>query len=182
MALKNYFTFASALSVARVFFLIPIFIFYENTLAVIALILLAAITDTLDGSIARWTKTASEEGAFVDGICDKLFFIPLFIFIVVKESYSSFALVAFLLRDVGVILLTIIAGILSWKKHGFGKFRHEIKSRLFGKVTTVLLFISLFWVLINLPYLFILLWAVLLSSIASIIDYMGFFIRRYRMY
>lgn len=49
--------------------------FMHDRDAMLAILLAAALTDALDGPVARWRGTASRIGAVVDGWVDKIFFI-----------------------------------------------------------------------------------------------------------
>ena len=70
-------TFASYISVIRIILIIPIIILtnlqesYLNFLALF-LFIFAALTDFLDGYIARKTKTESNIGALLDLLADKI--------------------------------------------------------------------------------------------------------------
>tara|TARA_Y100001970_G_scaffold287736_1_gene413116 strand:+ start:5650 stop:6174 length:525 start_codon:yes stop_codon:yes gene_type:complete len=65
-------TFASYLSLLRALMIIPIILLHGHHLIVFLLFLLAAITDWLDGYIARKTKTETNTGALLDLLADKI--------------------------------------------------------------------------------------------------------------
>ena len=65
-------TFASYLSVTRALMIIPIILLHGHDVIVFLLFLLAAITDWLDGYIARKTKSETNTGALLDLLADKI--------------------------------------------------------------------------------------------------------------
>ena len=65
-------TFASYLSLTRALMIIPIIFFHGQHVIVFSLFVLAALTDWLDGYIARKTKTESNIGALLDLLADKI--------------------------------------------------------------------------------------------------------------
>ena len=65
-------TFASYLSLLRALMIIPIILLHGHHIIVFLLFLLAAITDWLDGYIARKTKTETNTGALLDLLADKI--------------------------------------------------------------------------------------------------------------
>lgn len=180
MKLRNYLTLASFLSYLRVILLIPIFIFYDNLALLIILIIAAALTDALDGYTARATNTATEEGAIIDGACDKLFFIPLLLLIYFKANLPPVSLAAFFLRDIVVVLGGVVAGIFMLKYKHMKKFKHDLKARLLGKVTTVFIFITIFWILLEAPHLNVLIYLLLVISALSAMDYFWAFYKEIR--
>ena len=65
-------TLASLLSSIRALMIVPIVIFNCNHLLVFSLFVVAALTDWLDGYVARKTKTETEMGALLDLLADKI--------------------------------------------------------------------------------------------------------------
>jgi CDP-diacylglycerol--glycerol-3-phosphate 3-phosphatidyltransferase len=76
---------ANKLTISRLF-LIPIFIFFVKLGGIISIIIalfifcLAAITDLLDGKVARKYKTVTYLGTFLDPLADKLLILTAFIY------------------------------------------------------------------------------------------------------
>ena len=65
-------TLASVLSSIRALMIVPIVIFNGHYLLVFSLFVVAALTDWLDGYVARKTQTESSLGALLDLLADKL--------------------------------------------------------------------------------------------------------------
>ncbi len=81
---------ANKLTAARAFLVIPFgfFLASENPyfmVASLALLLIAAATDFLDGKIARKRQEVSSLGKFLDPLADKLFICTALIIFLVKE-------------------------------------------------------------------------------------------------
>jgi phosphatidylglycerophosphate synthase len=67
----RFFTLPNALSILRMFLLIPVLILIDrpdqaSRLSGVALLFVAAITDLLDGALARWRGWISPSGKIVD--------------------------------------------------------------------------------------------------------------------
>ena len=69
------------LSLSRIFLLAPIIIFFYKSFYLLSLIIfiIAAITDYLDGHIARKKNLNSDQGALLDLLSDKIFVSVLLI-------------------------------------------------------------------------------------------------------
>ena len=74
----------------------------------------AAITDGLDGSLARWGGSRTELGAFLDPFADKLLLISSFVVLTVQGLIPAWILGALAVRDVvvvfGYLLLLFLTG------------------------------------------------------------------------
>ncbi len=126
------------------------------------LLLFSAISDFLDGFIARKTNSVSLAGTILDPLADKLFLNTLILIVFIKSYLFVFdlpwwAVVLFLSKDimliVGSILLFIVKAEASF-----------IRPAFIGKIATSLefgLMISIFW---GLPY-----WIVMLLFIIAMI-------------
>ncbi len=77
---------ANALSLSRIPLGILLILFYEagdalSYIVSLIIIILAGLSDYLDGKIARATLTASKTGYFIDGLGDKAFYIAFYLII-----------------------------------------------------------------------------------------------------
>lgn len=99
---------------------------------------LAALTDRLDGQVARRTRSATKAGAILDPIFDRLFVLIVFLWLYVRFALPPLALLAFFLRDaatIGATLFLACKGLLG---------RVHLQSRWSGKVVTFFQFCVLF--------------------------------------
>ena len=122
-----------------------------------------ALTDLLDGWIARITGTMSEIGALLDPFCDRIFVLLGLISFIPTGHLDWAGMLVLVLRDLytgGVYLVQRVAGRLV-----------PFQSRPIGKVTTALQVLALFTLifrpeLINGPIVL-----VGVASVMAIIDY-----------
>lgn len=150
------------------------YIHYRNNLMynteVIVLISYAAISDYLDGFVARRTNTISEVGKMIDPISDKLCAGALFIYTVWLGWVPVWFLVFFVIRDI-----LILTGS-SFIKVRYGKVAMSTMS---GKISVNV--ISVYWIAV---FFFreaemihqVFLWMSVVIMIISFLDYFN----RYR--
>lgn len=107
---------------------------YLRTLA----ILLAMITDSVDGYLARKNRSVSQFGAILDPVTDKFFVYFALTVLFLEQKIAAWEVAAMLSRDVFLCLygLFMIAA-RRWKTVVFRAIR-------WGKATTALQFIVLF--------------------------------------
>jgi CDP-diacylglycerol--glycerol-3-phosphate 3-phosphatidyltransferase len=104
------FTVANLLSLVRLFLLPPILACLlvnrpEYNILALALVIVGAITDALDGIVARARNEISQLGKIIDPVADKLFTGALGLFLVVLRGLPAWFVVLYLARD--IIILTI---------------------------------------------------------------------------
>lgn len=104
--------------------------------ALFALMLAAAITDLLDGAIARKLKVEGK-GAWLDPLCDKLFILAVIAALVWARQPHWLIVVLIALREILQLpLMVLLLGL------GHGG-RYNFKAAYLGKATTVAQFIAL---------------------------------------
>src|SRR4051794_13494686 len=67
-------------------------------------ILLAGLTDVVDGYLARKHRQVTQLGIMLDPLADKLMMLSVFLSLLISERISIWAGVAIVLRDVGMIV------------------------------------------------------------------------------
>jgi cardiolipin synthase len=115
------------------FVLLPIFLiclFYQRYGWALLLLILAALTDALDGLLARWLNQKSELGMFLDPLADKFLLSGAFIVLAFKGVIGWWLTILVLARDV-IILATGAVIVLVVGPRTF-------PPSIFGKMTTVL--------------------------------------------
>ncbi|SEF46279.1 CDP-diacylglycerol--glycerol-3-phosphate 3-phosphatidyltransferase [Caloramator fervidus] len=157
---------ANRLTILRII-LVPVFLFfiaikikYGNFLAAFIFIV-AAITDTLDGYIARKRKEITKFGKFMDPLADKLIVTAALISLVELNKIASWSVMIIIAREFAVTGLRALAA-------SEGKI---IAASKWGKAKTVIQIIAIIAALIELPYSNILMWVAILVTIISGVDY-----------
>jgi CDP-diacylglycerol--glycerol-3-phosphate 3-phosphatidyltransferase len=123
---------ANAITIARIL-LIPVFLAlllsglpepYAD-LAAAAVFILAAVSDTLDGYVARSRKSVTALGQFLDPLADKLLIATALIALVALSRVPAWVAVVIIVREVAVSALRIV-GVsqgVSIPADRYGKFK-----------------------------------------------------------
>jgi len=113
-----------------------LFIIDDNYLRLVV-ILLAMITDSIDGFIARKYHCNSKFGAILDPVMDKFFVSTVLTVLFIEERVTALEVLAMLSRDFSLFLF---AGYLALRNR-WGKF--QFQSIWWGKITTAMQFLVL---------------------------------------
>lgn len=109
-------------------------------------IVLAMISDFLDGFLARRQGTASQFGAILDPIMDKFFVFFAGGVLFLEGKLTPFTFSALISRDLSICLFGLYLGISRrWKNY-------ECRAIFWGKVSTVLQFIVLIGLSLNIVF------------------------------
>ncbi len=118
----------------------------ENSTARITAIILAMLTDSIDGYIARKSQSTSQFGAILDPVMDKFFvFFALSIFLY-EGRLQPWQACAMISRDFFLCLFAIYLGLTGSWSH------YECKAIRWGKVTTALQFVVLIALSLNIHF------------------------------
>ncbi len=137
--------------------------------------LLVALTDTLDGYIARRRKMVTTLGKFLDPLADKLLIVTALIALISTRGIPLWMVIVIVGREIAVTGLRGIAiseGIV-------------ISSSMMGKYKTAFEMTSIFFLILNGAYLFLdfhligmaLLWVALALAVLSGFDYFKKFLK-----
>lgn len=173
--MKNIFTIPNIISLFRLA-LIPVFVvlyFSENNVFwSIIVILISALSDVVDGFIARHFNMVSDVGKVLDPIADKLTQAVLLLSLAIKHLEIFPMFVVLFVKE--LLTLFVAAYLLT---HG----TKPISSKWFGKLSTVVIFLTMFYTLIidlvSAPQsiLYILIGASIVCMIISMLGYFRIF-------
>jgi len=110
MSTKEIFTLSNFMSFVRVFLAVPIFYFisaHEN-LSALAVIILAMITDWLDGFFARKWKQVTTLGKLIDPLADKICTAAGFISLSLYHGLPYWITIVIVGRDIIIVLASLI--------------------------------------------------------------------------
>jgi cardiolipin synthase (CMP-forming) len=105
LALGQLFNLPNSLTLLRIFS-IPFFLalltkhHYTYALYIFAL---AAVTDGLDGAVARWFDMRTQIGAYLDPFADKLMLVSAFVVLTIENSIPAWLLGVVLIRDIVIV-------------------------------------------------------------------------------
>lgn len=129
----------------------------------VGVILLAGLTDVVDGYLARRNKQVTQLGAMLDPLADKLMLIAIFLSLLFSGKISIWAASAILFRDLSMIVCGAVFHLRGMK---------TVPANLMGKLTTVLFYLALFLVMFSMNYSTVFLWIVIILSYLTTIIYM----------
>ncbi len=121
----------NSLTILRIF-LIPVFIgflIYERYEYSLAVLLLAGLTDGLDGIIARVANQRTRLGAYLDPLADKLLLTSGFVTLSVLHLVPSWIAIVVVSRDMMLMTGTLLARLT--------ESQLDISPTLLGKGTTL---------------------------------------------
>jgi len=131
----------------------------------LGLVGLAAVTDFLDGWLARRAHWTTRWGALIDPIADRVFALVAVSTFLFTGALSTTGYFVMLSRDLMTAIGFLVARAVSWLRPV------EFKARFSGKLVTVLQ-LATFVSLLRFPaWVNTCLWAVGLTSAYSIVDY-----------
>jgi cardiolipin synthase (CMP-forming) len=113
---------------------IPIFLIFltrqRYTLA-LYVFAAAAITDGLDGAVARWFDSRTELGAFLDPFADKLMLVSAFVVLTIDGQLPGYLLSVVMIRDIVIVVGYLMISFFTGE-------RVPVRPSYLGKSSTVL--------------------------------------------
>ena len=141
------------------------FVLIDHTIARVILVAGAALTDFLDGLVARLSGQKSVAGALLDPIADRLFVLAAVSAYLIDGKLGTGQYFIFLSRDIATAIGFLVARIIPWLRPV------EFQARLLGKGVTVLQLTTLIAVLVKHSATMGLIVAIGVLSAMSIFDY-----------
>ena len=160
---------ANVLTVLRIFLALPaVFAIVNNQLDVaLGLVAVSALTDLLDGKLARMNGETTNLGKFLDPLADKIFVLSVLIALVDVGRVSSVPVVFLLLRELSVSFVRSFAA-----SQGL-----VFEASLLGKFKTSLEFLAIFLLLTEYPFGIHVLWISVLAAYVSAYDYLRAYLK-----
>lgn len=143
------------------------FIFYylskdDSTWILVTLIVVAFISDYLDGITARKFNQITEAGKIVDPLADKIIVIVVMIGTVVYRDFPLWALIIILARDIIILLL----GMLIMKKTGIVPVSNNMGKGTVNVYALAFIAYIFYWEPVKIYLLWLSMLMVVLSSIS----------------
>jgi phosphatidylglycerophosphate synthase len=154
----------NALSISRLF-LAGAFATVQLREARLALIVAAALTDFLDGWLARRSNTISRWGELIDPIADRAFVFTALSVLLFEQALSTAQYFIILSRDLATAIAFVIARGVAWLRPV------AFRARAAGKIVTALQLITLILALTRPEVIPRLIPFVALASAVAIADY-----------
>ena len=126
---------------------LPIFLIlisYEHYRWALAVLVVAGLSDGIDGLLARQLNQRSSLGAYLDPIADKLLLSSSFVILAFKKEIAWWLTIIVLSRDVLILVVAVVI-ILIW---GYRPFPPS----LLGKLTTFFQIVLVFTVVLGAAY------------------------------
>jgi cardiolipin synthase len=152
------------LTISR-FILIPIYLifFFQGYIKIAFFIMvIAGLTDILDGYLARTRGQVTQLGVMLDPLADKTMMIAVIVSLLISGMIPWQAALAMFIRDIGMITGS-----------AFFHFRGKktVPANVMGKLTTVLYYLAVLLIIFKLPYAITYLWFVVVVSFLTAIIY-----------
>jgi len=137
---QSIFSVSNLITLFRGFLSLPIFYLLKNNYLIYSLILIiiAIITDWVDGFIARLLKEKSQLGKILDPACDFLVVVSIILYLIsdITKNFPIWFIIFYCIRQ-----LTITISFF----YSINKFKELNGSNIMGKWTIFLISISLFF-------------------------------------
>lgn len=155
----------NSLSLLRIA-LAPLLCFFflrERTILSLGILFLAALTDFLDGFLARQWGCVSTLGSLLDPIADKVFILTALGTMAYKAWVPSWFFWIVLCRDI----MLLIAGFVALTYN----LQIDLSPSFVSKCNTALLFLLFTLIMMQFSHLWVLLWVIAFTTVFTGIDY-----------
>jgi len=177
-------TLANAISISRIFFTIPLVLIFEDIAhgmtgklwQAFVLIIIIALTDFLDGYVARKAEEITNFGKLIDPVADKVCMMVVLIYLII--SYKLPFLLFFLTLAIRDIFLIIIGVYLMFSQEEV--FQSNKSGKWFIGISALMMVLFLFKNPLNIPS-YILWTSYLISSLLFMLSTFEY-VRRYLRY
>ncbi len=126
------------------------------------IVLLAGLTDILDGYIARRSGQITQFGIMLDPLADKCMLLVVFISLLYANLIPWQAAIAIIIREIGMI---------TWSAFSYVRDKKTVPANIMGKLTTVLYYVVMWFIIYNVKYDIYFLWFVIVVSFLTSLIY-----------
>lgn len=154
-------------------FLIPVFILIffsgigNSLILAVAIFLVAGFTDVLDGYIARKFNMITKWGIVLDPLTDKLMLLTVLSCLVIEGYTPLWILLVIGAKEI----FMIICGTLLYRQDWV------IPSNIFGKVSTLLFYLSILIISLGFRYGNYLLYVAVFSAVVAFVNYLVIYLK-----
>ena len=138
---------------------------FDATETRVLLVGLAAVTDFLDGYMARRSNSTTRWGALLDPFADRVFVLVAISALLFEGRTNTFGYFVMIFRDLMTAIGFLVARLVRWLRPV------EFKARWPGKVVTVLQLATFFAILVRPSWAPPLLLVVAIASVGAVADY-----------
>ena len=161
---RSLITLPNTISLSRVLLALA-FVVSSDPRGRVILIVVAGITDFMDGWLARHEKTESTAGALLDPLADRIFVFVAISTYLVEGLLTTGQYFLFLTRDIATAVGFLVAKIIPTLRPAV------FRARLLGKIVTVVQLVALVAIPIVPELTDILIVTIAVISAASVVDY-----------
>jgi cardiolipin synthase len=152
---------------------IPIFLLLlskQRYTAALYVFAAAAVTDSLDGTVARWFDARTELGAFLDPFADKLMLVSAFVVMTIEGDFPAWLLIVVAIRDIVIVFGYLMLSFFTGE-------RIPVRPSYLGKICTFLQLACVIAALLRTgqdypPYFYALLYLTVAATALSGVHYM----------
>ena len=131
----------------------------------VAVILVASLTDWLDGFLARRSKRTTRWGALLDPITDRIFVFAAVCVYLVERQLTGAQYLVLIFRDLMTAIGFVVARNVSWLRP------ITFRARLAGKLVTALQLVVLVAVLVRPTLVPVLIPLIAVLAVIAVVDY-----------
>ena len=124
--------------------IVLILISYEHSRWALAVLVVAGLSDGIDGLLARKLNQRSSLGAYLDPIADKLLLSSSFVILAMEKKIAWWLTIIVLSRDIIILVVAVVIILIS----GYRPFPPS----LLGKATTMFQIILVFTIVLSAAY------------------------------
>jgi len=148
------------------FALIPIyayFILQHRLYEALAVVIIAGLSDVLDGYLARSRQQVTMIGKMLDPLADKVLMIAIIVSFLYLRFIPWQAALAIFIREIGMIISSAIFHLRGYQ---------TVPANVLGKVTTMLYYLAILFFFLQVEFAIPYLWVVIVLSYITSVVYM----------